>query len=201
MNIEQLTQKAIAAALKQDWATAVDYNQQILSLNSQDITALNRLAKAYKALGKIDDAQQTYECVLKLDKYNPIARKNIQLLEMPINVDRNVSNQSITSFIDEPGKTATASLCKVANYQVICQLEAGQPLKLIPKNHWISVNTFDDTRVGVLADEAFFRLKRLINGGNRYQVAIKSISRKRVTVFIKETYRADQFQDTPSFHS
>lgn len=200
MITDQLIHKAIVAAINQDWLTAIELNQQILSTQPNDIATLNRLARAYKAQGLNQEAKDIYLSVLKLDKYNAIALKNIQLLELNHFSDKNVHHQSITSFIDEPGKTATASLCKIANFDVICQLEAGQPLKLIPMNHWISVNTIEDTRIGILADVAFFRLKRLINGGNRYQVAVKSISTDRITVFIRETHRDTQFQDTPSFN-
>ena len=70
---EELAQKAIHAALASEWDEAVKINKAILKENSEDIGALNRLARAYAELGKINLAKRTSAKVLRIDSHNKIA--------------------------------------------------------------------------------------------------------------------------------
>ena len=78
--MHDLQDKAIRSALSGDWEGAVEINLEILSENAQNITALNRLGRAYTELGQKDAAKDAYEQVLKIDKYDTIATKNLKLL-------------------------------------------------------------------------------------------------------------------------
>jgi len=47
-----LTQQAIQAAKKQDWASALTLNQELLNSDSKDLAAYNRLGVAYLQLNE-----------------------------------------------------------------------------------------------------------------------------------------------------
>src|SRR3989338_5020068 len=79
-SLDPLSQKAIEAALNNNWQEATEINSQLLNRYPEDIETLNRLARAYFESGKITKAKSLYRSVLKLDPYNPIASKNIKKL-------------------------------------------------------------------------------------------------------------------------
>lgn len=79
-SMHEIQDKAIKAALRGDWETAVEINLEILSTSPQNIQALNRLGRAYTELGQKEAASDAYKQVLKIDKYDSIASKNLKLL-------------------------------------------------------------------------------------------------------------------------
>src|SRR6266436_10065646 len=98
--------QAIQTALEGQWELAINLNQEILQQNPADIETLNRLAFAYTALGKIQDAKKTYQRVLEIDVFNPIALKNYKRLSggithngtVPLHLDSGM-------YLEESGKT------------------------------------------------------------------------------------------------
>ena len=187
---QKIAQKAITAAINQDWEQAIKLNKQILVNRPKHIATLNRLAKAYTEVNQLDEAEKIYQHVLKIDKFNSIAEKNLAKLKSnePGKAKSNPGTKKnfITCFIDEPGKTKTCILTKLANSDVISTLEPGQVLKLAPKNRWINVTTEDDVQIGIISDQESTQLKRCLDAGNTYNIAIKSISNNNISVFIKE---------------
>ena len=73
-----LTQIAINQALNCLWEEAITTNLQILENIPSDINTLNRLGKAYAAIGDKEASKDTYQKVLKYDKYNSVALKNLK---------------------------------------------------------------------------------------------------------------------------
>jgi tetratricopeptide (TPR) repeat protein len=194
-----LDDQAIHAALNGDWKSATKLNKQILETNPQSIPALNRLAKAYSQLGKNELAISTYELVLCVDKFNTIAQKNCNLLKQsPCVLD--CSTKTITTdFIEEPGKTKTTQLVRLGDKKMLLNLQPGQLVNLVVKNHWITITTQDNNYIGSLADNVSFRLKQFMIGGNCFQAVIRTASVSQVTVFLRETHRAKEFSNSPSF--
>jgi tetratricopeptide (TPR) repeat protein len=70
-------EQAVELALLGRWDEAVQMNLRILGLFPEDIGAQNRLGKAYRELGRLEEAATTYEESLKRQPSNPIARKNL----------------------------------------------------------------------------------------------------------------------------
>lgn len=196
---QTIEDQAIKASLDGEWQLAVELNQQILTQTPQSIPALNRLAKAYSQLGNTAQALTCYEQVLQLDKFNSIAIKNCELLKkspcQPIKGIKLIT----TDFIEEPGKTKTATLVRLGDAKLVSTLQPGQLVNLVIKNHWIAITTQDNEYIGALADNVSFPLKQQMNGGNQYQAVIRIASNNQVIVLIKETYRAPHYANTPSF--
>jgi tetratricopeptide (TPR) repeat protein len=197
-----LAQKAIAAAIKGNWEEAQKLNKEILSKNSEDSDALNRLARSYAELGDIKKARLTASRALKIDPHNSIAQKCLsRWKELKKGETIRSSQTSADSFIEEPGKTKILTLLHTGPEKVLAKLDAGDEVKLNPHGHRISVTNLEGNYLGRLPDDISARLKNLIKMGNEYQILVKSIEEKCIKVFIRETKTSPKTIDTPSFSS
>jgi len=191
--LAQLEEKAIQSAKNQDWNGAIDANRQLIEENEQDIQAYIRLGVAQVQLGQVKEAKLAFTQALELDKTNQLAKKHLIKLE---------NNQTITlsalpadeEFIEEPGKTKTLELTRLAGKDQLENLSVGQVCELRSKNRFISVEV-NKVYIGSLPEDLSSRLTKLMKGGNEYVCYIRSISTTNCTctVFIKEVSRsADQ---------
>jgi len=195
----QLAQKAVAAAMAGNWEEAEEANLEIIKVNPKDTPALNRLGRAYLEQGKKREAKKTFQKVLRLDQYNLIAQKNLELLKgLPAKKQNKVSILP-DLFIEEPGKTKTISLTKTAEKKTISLLSIGEELSLQPRKHSIACYSQGGDYIGRLPDDLSQRLIKLLSGGNKYQAFAKSLNFPEVKIFIRELERAKRFADYPSF--
>ncbi len=199
---EELAQKAIRAALTSQWDEAVKINKAILKEDPENLDALNRLARACAELGKINLARRASSKVIKLDPHNKIALRLKDVWESFNTKTKSAGPQfSANAFIEEPGKTKIVSLLHVGGSKVLCDLNAGDVVKLSPHAHRVCVVTTDNKYIGRLPDDLAARLRKLIKYGNTYKVLIKSVKPTNVKIFIKETKRSEKIINLPSFSS
>lgn len=200
-------QKAIAAALLGNWAEARRANEQILAQDPKSQAALNRLARSFCELGKFKKARDAYKKVLRLDPYNSIAQKALSRLEK---IDKNGANDKLKSvmpsslanvdtFIEEPGKTKTATLIHLGDPAIISTLDAGEQVVLTPHTHRVSVETQSGQYIGRLTDDLSHTIIRLARAGNAYQSFVRSASGECIKVFIREVKRSSKLAHHPSF--
>ncbi|OGH23979.1 MAG: hypothetical protein A3J69_02555 [Candidatus Levybacteria bacterium RIFCSPHIGHO2_02_FULL_42_12] len=201
-----LKQQAIETALTGDWTSAIKYNKEILKENPDDIDTLNRLAFAFTVARKIREAKKTYQRVLELDRKNPIATKNLKRLQgLPSGGNKSnsapehISTLSSLMFLEESGKTKIVELINTAEPKKIALLLIGEPLGLRMKRFKVFVLNQKNQYVGMLPDNIARRLIALLKGGNMYEIYIKSINNNRVSIFLKETKRANRFKNQSSF--
>lgn len=204
--MQETSEKAIRAALLGNWEEAVELNRLILRDYPHDITALNRLGRAYMQLGRTEDALNTYRRVLKHDRYNPIATKSLKRLKItkqpPVTQTSPASPLIRTDFLEEPGRTKSTQLVRPADQEIIATLHVGQPVTLDAKRRSVSVNLEDGTYIGSLPDDLSYRLIRLMRAGNKYEALVKGIPEPRgVQLFIREKQRSKRLQNLPSFPS
>lgn len=199
------TQQAIDAALDSNWERALKLNKQIISLEPQNVDALNRQAKAYMELGKINLAKKYYSEALKFDPYNPIALKNLKIIKsFKVRGGENNTNGqriklSAALFLQEPGKTKIVNLLKVAEPQKLSKAFCGMKVNIAIKGKKITVVDENNNYLGVLPDDVSHHLIRLIKGGNKYDLVIKSVKVNGLSIMIKETFRSKKFKNQPSF--
>jgi tetratricopeptide (TPR) repeat protein len=193
-----LHDKAIKAALSGDWEAAVEINLEILSESPQNIAALNRLGRAYTELGQKEAAGDAYNQVLKIDKYDVIASKNLKLLPHQKN---NLASVELASedFIELPGLTKSTQLIKVASRDILLSLVCKQKLTLLPRTRLVAVNIADKTCIGCLPDDLSLKLKELMHSGYLYSACLKGASDNTVTIFIREVKRPKRPTASPSF--
>jgi tetratricopeptide (TPR) repeat protein len=186
--MHDLQDKAIKTALRGDWEVAVEINLEILADDPQNITALNRLGRAYTELGQKEAAKDAYEQVLKIDKYDTIATKNLKLLPHQKN---NMSTVTLAEedFIELPGITKGTMLIKVASRDILLSLVCKQRLTLIPKTRLIAIYTDDKICIGCLPDDLSLKLLGLIKSGYDYTACLKGASDNTATIFIREIKR------------
>lgn len=197
-----LTDRAIKSALAQNWREAIKINYAILEADGENVETLNRLAYAQLKSGNIPSAKSTYKKVLKIDKYNPIALKNLKWLAYVTKKDFH-QNSTVTPtptiFLEEPGKTKIVTLIHPAPARILCNLMTAQKVTLVPKTHSIEIRDSQGEYIGVLPDDLAHRLRHFIAGGNTYDVYIKNIEKDTVSVFIRELKRGKKFVKLPSF--
>ncbi len=196
--LKQLIETAIQSALNQDWPKAIEINLQILKESPNHIPTLNRLGNAYFSNGEIQKAIETYQTVIKLDKYNNIAQKNLQkLAHCP---EANVQQREINlNFLEEPGKTKTVPLARLAEPATLARLRAGEIVKLVPKKRLICVQNNQNEHIGVLTDDVAFHLRKFIEAGYEYVATIKRITQNDIKLFIKEIHRTEKLNFAPTF--
>lgn len=188
-NVQQFTLQSINAAAKGDWAEAKQINEKILDLEPNNIGALNRLAYCEMQVGSVRKSKELYEKVLSIERFNPIATKYVALLKSKIKPQL-LSTTLTGDFIEEPGKTKSVSLSKLADPAVLQSISTATPCVLVVKNHRVNVVTEQGaTYLGCLPDDIAFRLQKMIAAGNLYSVCVQSTSKKSCLVFMKETHK------------
>lgn len=197
-----LSHKAIECALTQNWKEAVRINIELLKDNQEDVDALNRLAYAHLKLSNLSTSKTTYKRVLKIDKYNPIALKNLKWLENlkkeDIQSDPSISPTPMI-FLEEPGKTKIVLLVHLAPTRTLCNVGSAQRVFLVPRKHSIEIRTLNNAYIGALPDDLAYRLLKFIAAGNTYDAYVKSVARNMVVIFIRELTRGKKYSEIPSF--
>lgn len=194
--------QAVNAALSGDWKTAIKINLALLKQNPKDLEALNRLGRAYSETGQKTKAEEVYKKVLRLDKFNPIATKSLELLKTS-RVVRGTQKPSGSPlpppvFLEEPGITKTVSLIRLGDPKIISRLHPGDAVTIVARDHVVAVTTPTNLYLGRLPDDLVSRLLPLLKSGNKYHAWIRSVE-GGLKVFIKEIYKNPKHQNTPSF--
>lgn len=209
---DNLVKQALDSALNCRWEEALEINQKIYKILPNSTECLNRLAKCCFELGKYAQAKKIYNQVLDLDPYNTIAQKNIKKIssfkktidslqngQHRNGINHNKAYLSPSLFLEEPGVTKIVSLVKVAEPQKLLTLSPGSVVNLIAKKRGISVVDFNNQYLGALPDDSAHHLLRLIQGGNKYQVIIKSVKNNGLAILIREVFRSKKFKNQASF--
>ncbi|MBI2036224.1 tetratricopeptide repeat protein [Candidatus Microgenomates bacterium] len=203
--MSNLAQAAISETLKRNFDKAIELNRAILKETPHDIEALNRLAFAYLETGRIKEARQIYNKVLSINKFNPIAIKNLKRLSLFAGrkVSPSTNNGQSTGFqglfVEEVGKTKIAALIHLAEAKIISMLQPTNQVLLLPRRRGITVTAVEGAYIGALPDDIAKRLYVLIKGGNKYEAYIKSVDKNSVSIFIRELHRQPKFKNQPSF--
>lgn len=193
---DDLTQKAIQAALSNDWETAIKLNQEVLETQKDDVEALNRLARALFENGNLKKATLTYKKVLRLDPYNPIASKNLGRLSTlegtSLKQNNTPSNLSPDLFLEEPGRTKIIKVVDLTSNKSLAALRVGGQLKLSSFHNDVKV-AFDGKNLGKLEEELGPKIANALRSGSKFSAVVKSIQVKEsvkdslLSLFVKET--------------
>lgn len=194
--------QAVKYALENLWEEAYRENKKLLSENPHDIDSLNRVSYALVKLGRFKQAKEYYQKVLKLDKTNPIALKNLKRLENITKSGIATLMQTTTKpdiFIEEAGKTKTLELKNVADRKTLSLLQPGDDVILVIKRSKVFVQMQNKKYIGMLPDSIGMRMITFMNGGNEYLACAKAVSESSVTIFIREIKKMARFKNQPSF--
>jgi tetratricopeptide (TPR) repeat protein len=195
------SEQAISLAMKNRWEEAAQLNREILDMFPNEVDAYNRLGKALTELGRYADARDAYGRAVKLDPLNGIATKNLQRLGKlaaegaaappPSPVDPRL-------FIEESGKTTVTVLTDLRG-EAMAKLSAGDQLQLDRRGNQAVVCDMTGVEVGRIEPKLEQDLIRLLEMGNQYSVFVTAANDSSVHVIIRETHRAPQMGNRPSF--
>lgn len=206
-----LDREAVDLALKGDWERAAQVNRAILELFSDDVEALNRLAKALIELDNYEEASSVLDHLGEVAPYNNIARKNRSRLEqMRAQVktnDRAVATSRHARraagapqlFIGESGKSATTVLRQTPQRLSLALISPGDSVSLQMERHALNAYADDGKYLGQVDPRLGRRLSRLIEGGNTYEAAVIGINDEGISIIIHETHRDRSLQHVASF--
>jgi len=198
-----LTDLAIKQTLNGNFRQALKTNLEILKQEPENIDALNRLAQAYFFLGELQKAKTAYRKVLKLDRFNPIAKRNLEKIKnLPkLNQYRCFPLLTTINFVEEPGKTKLIALVCLGEAKALAELTVGQALQFITKGKVICLYNQTKEYIGRLPDDLSRRLIWLMSRGNSYEAYVKGVEKNRVLVFLKEVKQTKFNHNYPSFPS
>ena len=189
----QGAEQAVSLALESKWEEAVTLNRSILQIAPEDVDTWNRLGKALMELGRFQEAREAYGKALEFDPVSTIARRNLDRLstlkeESEPRRAEAVAKVASDLFIEEIGKSGTTIL-RAVPAELLAKMTAGDEVYLKPDANMLSVHNAQDEQVGTVEPKLSLRLTRLMEDGNRYAAAVKSIGDGEVQIIIKETYQ------------
>ena len=210
---KQRAETAIGYALARRWELAAEENRALLDEDPDDLEAANRLGKALTELGQVKAAIESYQRTLAIDATNAIARKNLARLEGQRASSR-ASKGATTSrargkapkktaatakknghqgeslrtlaLVEESGKSAEFTLLR-PDREAVAAPSVGDSAELTLTASGVAVTSAAGVILGHIEPRPGARLKRMIEGGNRYAVVVRQIRDEGVTVHIRET--------------
>ncbi|OGC49788.1 hypothetical protein A2716_00285 [candidate division WWE3 bacterium RIFCSPHIGHO2_01_FULL_40_23] len=185
--VDQLSSKAIQAALNKEWKKAVELNKKIISFDDSDISALNRLAKAYIELDMHTDARKTLKNVLKLDPINQTAKKNMQYAQAKRKALGNLPHPDIKSFIKEPGTTKEFSFSIITKGLTSKKFYIGEPLTIKIEGHKVGLYKSTGELLGIFDVQTAERLSTVHKKDGTLNSYYLSGEEKNIKVLVKSS--------------
>jgi tetratricopeptide (TPR) repeat protein len=200
----QASKQAIALAMQGRWKEAVAINKSIIQNFPNDVDAYNRLGKAYMELGEYAGAREAYTKALELDKYNTIARKNLERLDLLESKQAQIAGNNAEKaephlFIEEIGKAGVVNLYQVAPPERLIKMLAGDKVVLKPQDSALVVENTQGEYLGLVPAKHAQRLLKLMAGGNKYAAAVVTSNENSISIIIRETYQHPSQIDQVSF--
>jgi tetratricopeptide (TPR) repeat protein len=210
---QRLSKEAIDLALQGRWEEAEAVNRDIIEKFPTDVEAYNRLGRALTESGDFDIAKEAYFKALELAPDNAIAKKNLarltSLSESMATLRRDPQKAStrraqarrvaLDLFITEMGKAGVVNLHNMAPGEVLAKIGFGDQVYLEARGQHLIVVSQSGEYLGEVEPRQGLRLIKLMQGGNRYDVAILNIEEDTVHVIIKEVYQHPSQVGRPSF--
>ena len=204
-SVANLGKDAIKLALKGDWEEAAEINRVILEFDPQDVEAANRLAKALMETGDFAGARSVVAELLDRQPNNNIARKNLARLNQLESAggERNsgpaVHPGLSPLFIEDGGKSCTTVLRLWHKAPAGTTPSAGDAVFLKICDEGVAAETVEGGRLGLVEPRISRRLRKLIDGGNRYSAAVVGIHGQELSVIIREVEKHPSLRNVVSF--
>ena len=191
------SKQAIDLAMQGRWREAVAANQGLIESFPSDVSAYNRLGRAYMEVGEFSYAWEAYGRAIELDPYNTIARKNLNRLshlrEATVGSPEG-SHVEPRHFIEETGKAEVVNLYHLGPPEVVAKMVAGDKVHLKIDGSSLTVENGRGEYLGQVASKLGPRLIKLMAGGNEYTAAVVSSTEDTAAIIIREVYQ-DPSQD------
>ncbi|MBC8453278.1 MAG: CDC27 family protein [Chloroflexi bacterium] len=205
-SFKTIQEEAIEHALAGRWKEAIGVNLEGIEHDSDNVGCLNRLAKAYLELSRYKDARTSLEHALAVDPHNRVATRQLERLSKldKSGIVRRTSGGTATSsalFIADPAVATVSELKKVASAEVLAAVSPGDKFKLVVDDAIMSATTTGGDYIGTLEVRIATRLRKMIDGGNKYEILAAKLTDSEVVVVVRETKRSSEQARTASFPS
>ena len=201
--LNNLSQQAIAAAIKGQWQNAVDINTEILNKSPKNTEALNRLGKSYMELGLMIKSIKAFQICLNISPNNSIALKNLQRLQSLEVFNQKTAKHMLSTpheFIED-SKTVTTNLINLTSVDHNLKVSPGHKCDIEITNNTVTVLDSDKVRIGQIEPRLGSRIIRLINCGNQYISTVKSSDSNKITIIIRESFTQSSNKSFSSFQN
>jgi len=189
LNITQLAKKAVSAALKADWQSAIKSNLEILEKDPTNLEAKLRLGRAYIYTKEPNKAKKMFKEVLAIDPINQVALKNLNLLKEDNPIISSESNVKTDSLIKEPGTSVESQMQITARGIKAENLTPGEQFKTRLKKSSIEIISTTGKSEVVLGEindsDIASRLNSLMKLEGRFVVSYIKGKDKTIVVLIK----------------
>lgn len=181
-------EQAVDYASKNQWSKAIAGNREIIKNFGEDTESLNRLGRAYMENGQFPSAIKAYRKALKIEPLNRIALRNLDRLveASPPKAKKGKIREKKVFFLDNADAVVFLEL-EAVDLQVINLLNIGDSLGLEAEGSAVNVVNEVGQYLGMLTPQVGIRLSRLLEGGNKYEVALAD-SAIPARVAIREEY-------------
>ena len=203
--LSEIAGEAIAHALAGRWEQAAASNAEAVRMAPSDAGSYNRQARALLELGRYAEARGAAEAALKLRPGNAIARRHldrISHLQASGAVRRAGGATPVArpaAFIADRARSTVTELRNPAPANVLATASPGDPLTLSVGGGRLRVITAGGRALGNLETRLAQHLRRLVQGGNRYEVAAARVTAGSVAVIVRETHRSTKQAQLVSF--
>ncbi len=203
-SLANLGKDAIKLALKGEWLVAAEINRVILELEPQDVEAANRLAKALMETGEYPAARSVLAELLERQPNNGIAGKNLARLDKlesaggASNSGSGVRAGLSPLFIEDGGKSCTTTL-RIAAAASPADPSAGDEVVLAICGEGVAAESTEGRRLGTVEPRISRRLRKLMEGGNRYSAAVVGIHGEQLSIIIREIEKHPSLRNVVSF--
>ena len=189
---QRRSKQAIGLAMQGRWQEVVVVNQSLVENFPSDVSAYNRLGRAYMKIGEFSPAWEAYNRAIELDPYNTIARKNLDRLSRL--KESMVSSQGGSQveplhFIEETGKAGVVNLCHLGPLEIVAKMVAGDRVYLRVEVPNLIVENGRGECLGQVEPKHARRLIKLVAGGNEYTAAVISSTEDTASIIIREVYQ------------
>jgi len=189
---QRRARQAIALAMQGRWREAVAVNQSLVAGYPGDVSAYNRLGRAYMEIGEFSNACEAYNRAIELDPYNTIAQKNLNRLSRLREAIGSLPEDSRVEplhFIEETGKAGIVYLYHLGLPEVVAKMVAGDRVYLRVEGPNLVVEDGRGEYLGQVEPKHAQRLIRLMTGGNEYSAAVVSSTEDTANIIIREVYQ------------
>jgi tetratricopeptide (TPR) repeat protein len=194
----QLVEDARRASHDGHWTEAIELNLKLIEKNPKDAEAFNRIGRAHLAVGRLQDARESYTKALKADPANLIARRNLQRLDQfkgRAEKDLNIFSDAMprtSVFIEEVGKTWVDELVNPVDVVMLSEVFPGELLVLTVEKQRLVVTRKNGQRLGEVEAKTAERVIELMGSGNRYEIFALGISGQSLRVILREIHRSEE---------
>ncbi len=200
VNLQSLSKQAIDSALKNNWETAIDLNNQILEKDPQDKNAKVRLGRAYIKTEKFSEAKKIFKEILEKDPINNIALKNLKLAQEnnPDKKSDKGNNHTPKILIKEPGTTTQINL--PAEEKILAKLEPGQDLYIRSFKTKLVFSLDKKRELGYINDETAKIVYKAKKEGFDVSAAVIKPNETHLTILLKckqPIFKSEKQQEKP----